>query len=385
MPMSNPFEYGTAVTGASFCNRKKEIRDLRNSMDSAERVFVYSERRMGKTSLIMNLRKLLDQKSYVLAYVDLFATESEESFATATAKALTNALESKTDRVLTVAKRLFSRFTPSLSVDEEGKPQLTLGMSRNLEVKESIEEVLRAPAKIAAETARKVIVVFDEFQRIMDYDSGDRVERSLRSIIQTQPEVGYIFMGSRKHLIRDMFLNQSRPLYRSAGHYPLGPIDVSHWQSFIRNKFSQADKEISAQLVDQLCTYTEGHPSYTQQLCHAIWGRVDEGRTVKHSDVEMGVQQLLQRESYAYTILWESLPLNPRRLLRGLALEHSPVATFSSAFASKYSLGSGSSIQRAAEGLEERDVIERDQKRYFIVDRFFKIWLRKRESTLGLA
>jgi uncharacterized protein len=141
-------------------------------MDSAERVFVYSERRMGKTSLIMNLRKLLDQKSYVLAYVDLFATESEESFATATAKALTNALESKTDRVLTVAKRLFSRFTPSLSVDEEGKPQLTLGMSRNLEVKESIEEVLRAPAKIAAETARKVIVVFDEFQRIMDYDSG---------------------------------------------------------------------------------------------------------------------------------------------------------------------------------------------------------------------
>ena len=340
---------------------------------------------MGKTSLIMNLRKVLDPKTFVIVYVDLFATESEESFATATAKAIASALESKTDHVLEVAKRLFSRFTPSVGLDEEGKPQLSLGMSRNVEIKETIEEVLRAPAKVAAETSRHIIVVFDEFHRINEYDEGDRVERLIRTIIQHQPEVGYIFMGSRKHLIRGMFLNKSRPLYRSADHYPLGPIEVSHWRSFIRSKFEQTGRKISNALVDQICTYTEGHPSYTQQLCHAIWGGVDDGKTVRPTDIEKGIQQLLQRESYAYTILWESLPLNQRRLLRGLALEDVPVSTFGAAFVSKYALGSASSIQRAAEGLEDRDVIERDAKRYFIGDRFFKSWLRKRESALGLA
>jgi uncharacterized protein len=381
MSMSNPFEYGTAVTGASFCNRKKELEDLRRSMDSAERLFVFSERRMGKTSLIMNLRKLLDPKQYVIAYVDLFATDSEETFATATAKALANALENKTDRVLTVAKRLFSRLTPSLSVDEEGKPQLTLGMSRTVQLRESLEEVLRAPAKVAEETSRRVIVVFDEFQRISDYDEGRRVERSLRSIIQNQPNVGYIFMGSRKHLLWEMFQSRSRPLYRSAGHYPLMPIDVAHWRPFIRDKFVRTGRELPLALVDQICAYTEGHPSYTQQLCHAIWGQVDKGKTVGRPDIERGVRQLLQRESYAYTILWESLTLNQRRLLMALAMENAPVGAFSSAFTTKHALGSPSSVQRAAKGLEDRDVIERDAKRYFIIDRFFKIWLRKRESA----
>jgi len=379
--MSNPFEYGTAVTGSSFCNRKKEIEHIRRSMESAERLFVFSERRMGKTSLIMNLRRTLDAKKFVIAYVDLFPTESEETFATATAKALANALEKRTDRILEEAKRLFSRFTPSFSLDEEGKPLLTLGLSRTVEAKEGLEEVLRAPAKIAEERSKHVIVVFDEFQRIADYDEGHRVERILRTIIQNQPRVGYIFMGSRKHLISEMFRDRSRPLYRSAGHYPLGAIDVTHWRPFISSKFVRTGREISAAVVDEICQTTEGHPSYTQQLCHEIWGLVDAGETVKKGDVDRGVHQLLQRESYAYTILWDSLPVNQRRLLMALALENGPAGAFSAAFAKKYGLGAPSSIQRAAKGLEGRDVIERDAKRFFIIDRFFRIWLRKREAV----
>ncbi|HEV2135288.1 MAG TPA: ATP-binding protein [Terracidiphilus sp.] len=378
--MPNPFEYGTAVTGASFCNRKKEIEDVRRSMDSAERLFLFSERRMGKTSLIMNLRRNLDPKKYAIAYVDLFATESEESFATATAKALANALESRAEHVLAAAKHLFSRFTPSLSLDEAGKPQLTLGMSRTVEMKEGIEEVLRAPAKIAEETSKRVIVVFDEFQRISDYDEGYRVERILRSVIQGQAKVGYIFMGSRKHLIQEMFQSRSRPLYRSAGHYPLGAIDGSHWRPFIAAKFAGTGRKMPQTLVDEICKYTEGHPSYTQQLCHAIWDWVDEGQTVQRSDIERGVKELLQRESYAYTVLWEDLAVNQRRLLMALALENAPVGAFSAAFSAKYALGPPSSIHRAATGLEKREIIERDAKRYFIIDRFFRIWLRLREA-----
>ena len=377
--MTNPFEYGTAVTGAAFCNRKKEIEDLRRSMDSAERLFVFSERRMGKTSLIKTLCRILDPKKYLVVYVDLFPTESEESFATTTAKALTTALESRTDRVLAVAKHLFSRLIPALTLNEEGKPQLVFGASRTFEATESLEEVLRAPEKIAREISRRVIVVFDEFQRIADYDVGQRVERLVRSVIQNQPAVGYIFLGSRKHLIRDMFSNESRPLYRSAGHYPLSAIDSSHWRPFIRDKFAQSGKEVSPKVVDAICAYTEGHPSYTQQLCHAIWGIVEEGQAVTIEVVERGVQLLLQRESYAYSILWESLTANQRRLLMALAQEKNSVGAFSSAFATKYALGSLSSIQRSVKGLEERDVIERDSKGYFIIDRFFKIWLHRQD------
>jgi len=48
--MKNPFEYGGVVSGKAFCNRKKEVADLLKSMENGEKLFVYSERRFGKTS-----------------------------------------------------------------------------------------------------------------------------------------------------------------------------------------------------------------------------------------------------------------------------------------------------------------------------------------------
>lgn len=83
--MSNPFEYGVAVTGASFCNRVQELTDLARAMENSERLFLYSERRLGKTSLVLRVLKSLDREQFVAAYVDLWATDNELSFATATA------------------------------------------------------------------------------------------------------------------------------------------------------------------------------------------------------------------------------------------------------------------------------------------------------------
>jgi len=378
--MSNPFEYGTTVTGDSFCNRRQELADLVRAMENSERLFLYSERRLGKTSLVFNVLRNLDPDRYLVAYIDLWATDGEISFATATAKGITQAMGKTADRILEVAKHLFSRFTPSVSLDDEGKPKVSFGVSTGAQAEQDIEEVLSAPARIAADTKRKVVLVFDEVQRIFEYES-DHVERLLRSIIQQQNNVGYIFLGSRKHLIQEMFLNHSRPLYRSAGHYPIGSINVEHWRPFIRSKFEQADKRIKDKLIDRICELTEGHPFYTQHLCHALWERCEPGQEVTDESIKQGLQTLLARESYAYTSLWESLAINQRKLLKGLALEGSNTMPFSAAFAHKYGLGSSSNVQRAANSLIKRDLIDREDRSFTVIDRFFRIWIREREDN----
>ena len=88
-------------------------------------------------------------------------------------------------------------------------------------------EALEATGKMAAETEQQVVIVFDEFQRIAEY-VNDRVERRLRSVVQQQGDVAYLFLASRKHLLQEMFLSSERPLYRSAAHYPLQPIEEVH-------------------------------------------------------------------------------------------------------------------------------------------------------------
>lgn len=378
--MNNPFEYGVFVSGSSFCNRKQELDDLRRAMENSERLFLYSERRLGKTSLVRYALRQLDPEHYIAAYVDLWATDGPLSFATATAKGISQAMGTTADRILEAATHFFSRLTPSVTLDDDGKPKVTFGVSPAAGPPHDIEDVLAVPGRIAEESTRKVIVVFDEVQRILEYES-DYVERILRSIIQQQNKVAYIFLGSQKHLIQEMFLNRSRPLYRSAGHYPLRPISEVHWKPFIREKFEQADKHIDDGVITQICDLTEGHPFYTQHLCHVLWERCEPGQAVIADSIKQGVQVLLARETDTYTALWDSLAINQRRLLKGLALEGKTAAPFSAAFTQRHGLGTASSVQRAATTLIKRDLIDRAARSFTVTDRFFRIWIQEREEN----
>ena len=201
--MINPFQYGNVVGGDAFCNRTDELRDLRRTFQNGEKLFVYSERRLGKTSLVRAALARLPRKEFVAAYVDLWPTDSETSFATATAKAISMAVASTPKQLLAAGKKMFSRLVPSVSVGEDGKPTIHFGAVTPRQSEVELEEVLMAPAAIAAQGKRKVVIVFDEIQRILEYES-DLTERKLRSVIQHQADVCYLFLGSRKHLIQRM-------------------------------------------------------------------------------------------------------------------------------------------------------------------------------------
>ncbi|MBN2566132.1 MAG: hypothetical protein JXB46_10525 [Candidatus Eisenbacteria bacterium] len=174
-----------------------------------------------------------------------------------------------------------------------------------------------------------------------------------------------------------MFLDQSRPLYKSGTHYPLGPIDTKHWIPFIRSRFQKSGRGIGAELIRRICETTGGHPFYTQHLCHAIWELTPPEGHADADVIDQAIDLPLERETYAYTALWESFALNQRRFLAGLAAEAPRVAPFSSDFVQRYRLRSASNAQRAAEALLGRDVIDRDDGSYLISDRFFRIWIRR--------
>jgi len=378
--MKNPFEYGFAVSGASFCNRTRESAGLVNTIDNAMRAFLYSERMMGKTSLLLRVLGGLDPDTYVAAYIDLWATDNEASFVTATARGISQAMGTTAGEAIAAAKRFFSRMAPSVSLGDDGAPKVSFEYNPTAEqAKKSLEEVLAVPQRIASESGKKVAIVFDEMQRILEY-GDDHVERLLRSIIQRQNHVAYIFLGSQKHLIQEMFLNRTRPLYSAAEHFPIGPIEEQHWRPFIAEKFAASERRIGSAAIKRICALTQGHPFYTQHLCHALWERCEPGREVTEEEMGKGVQVVLAREASAYTALWESLTINQRRFLRGLALEDGRSSAYSAGFLQKYGLGHASAVQRLSGALIKRDVIDRDGRSFVISDRFLRLWIREREE-----
>jgi len=372
--MMNPFRYGGVVDQDAFCNRKVELRDLTRAMQQDERLFVYSERRMGKTSLVRLAMNDLAKPANVPVYVDLWPTDGESSFIQATARALTEAFESSAERMLQLASSFFRRLAPIISVDDQGHPQIRFDFRDTKEREQPLEEVLTAPARIAAKRNCRVVMVFDEFQRILEY-SDDHIERTLRSVIQNQRDVSYIFLGSRKHLIQRMVLDSSSPLYRAGGHYPLGPIQVDEWIPFIRERFQRSGREIGEPEIRSICELTGGHPFYTQHLCHAAWELCEPGESVGEETLETAVDLLLDRESYAYTALWESLTMAQRRTLIGIAHEPEGTQIYGGEFVRTYQLRSASTVQSAAGALLERDLIDRENGSFFILDRFFRLWI----------
>ena len=376
--MRNPFTYGSVVGAEQFCNRTRELSDLARALENGDRLFLYSERRMGKTSLLRLALDRLPGDRYIAAYVDLWSTDSEQSFAEALAQALAKAFSTTTERLLDTARSFFARLAPALTLDNEGRPQLTFGARRPAET--SLREVLSAPAEMAARSGRRVVVVLDEFQQILQYGS-DRTERMLRSSAQEPTGIAWMFCGSRKHLIQSMFLDEQRPLYRSATHYPLGPIDPEAWTPFIDSRFRKGGRHIDIGRIHAVCELTEGHPFYTQHLCHALWELCEPGESVDEEVLARAVDLLLDREHHAYSVLWETLTSNQRRLVAGLAEEGTDARPFSADFVRDHELGSASSAQRAVRSMLERDVIDREAGGYLVTDRFLRLWIRRTVSA----
>ena len=373
--MTNPFSYGGVVGNGEFCNRAQELADLKDLISSAGRCFVYAERRMGKSSLILRVLGELPKKQFLPVYIDLWPTDGTLAFATAIARATTAAAETKTTRLLELGKQLFGRLRPSVSLDEMGQPTVEFGVEGRTASKSELSEVLAAPQILAEKTGKIVVMVFDEFQQIAGYEDG-LAERQIRSSIQHHHRVAYIFLGSRKHLLQSMFLDESRPLYRSAMHYPIGSIKTKHWLPFIAQRFRDANKAIDKQLIEQLCEQTQGHPFYTQHLCHVLWSMVGPCGAADAAMLKAAVSELLRRESHAYVILWESLTKNEQRFLRGLADSDSSRKPFSADFTRRYGLRAASNAQRAAESLVAGDIIEREESSYVIIYRVPRLGVR---------
>ena len=326
----------------------------------------------------------LPRKRFMGVYVDLWPTDSEASFAAATARAISQSVASTTARMIETAKRVVHA-ARSQRTRWTTKANRASASARRRPAKPiwNWRRCCRHRRPSADREKRHVAVVFDEVQRILDYES-DLVERKLRSVIQHQADVCYLFLGSRKHLIQQMFLDKSRPLYRSAAHYPLGPIarralDRFHSQPILRSQQAHRRRRDPFHLPAHSGTSVL-HPTSLPRPVGKDGSR-DEGHR-RVDSVRAAVAILLARESFAYTTLWESLTAHQRRFLTGLALEPPGVKPFSSSFTRRYGLRSASNAQRASQSLVERDVIDPENGSFVIVDRFLRLWIRDLQSDV---
>ena len=371
--MENPFVYGKEVSGDNFCNRKGEIEELYRDTINSQNVIIFSQRRFGKTSLIKEVLKRSRNKGILTVYVDLYSVLTEEDLVRKYAKAVAESLLGRVGRTLKQAGELFKRIRPKLIIDETGQPIYSIDIEKR-ETLPLLEDAIEAVKRYGEKRKKKTAVVLDEFQQIGQFKT-DRVEKIMRSLIQRHKDVAYIFMGSKKHLISDIFNNPNKPFYKSGKSFPLGKIDKNELLDFIQMKFKTTKKILPKGLAEKIIETCEEHPYYIQYLCHIIWEKATGKRSVKEKIFSESLALLLSRESSTYETTWDLLTVKQKQVLLALAKTSPDEKFFSSIFLERYNLGSASSVQRTLHSLVDKDLVDKEGESYTIIDIFFKRWL----------
>src|SRR5207253_10556162 len=91
------------------------------------------------------------------------------------------------------------------------------------------------PLQVASKRKRRVALVIDEFQSILELDES--LPRKMRAVFQFQPDVAHVYLGSKQHLLHRVFTDANAPLYNSARVLPLGPIPTDGFTVFIQERF----------------------------------------------------------------------------------------------------------------------------------------------------
>jgi uncharacterized protein len=377
----NPFRFGPLALDEAFTDREAEldalVADARNGQD----VVVFAPRRYGKSSLVWRAAQELIKEDVLVAQVDLMRTPTRDQFAAKLARTIHEDLAS---RLWNVKERLkvFAglRIQPTITVNpNDGALSFSFdARAAGEDIDATLEELLTMPGQIAADRDRRVVLVLDEFQEVVDIDPG--LIKLMRSVFQEQPEVAHVYLGSKRHMMRRIFNDENEPFWRSAKQTELGVIAPDSFAPFALAKFAETGKELDPETCAKALDLTRGHPYATQELLYFLWEETPPAGTTDLSALDRALDATLRSEHSHFSLVWDGISAAQKRTLQALAQEQ-PGRPLSSDYQRRHSLPATPTVQTALSALERAELVQRiGRGEYRIAEPFLTEWIRRYES-----
>jgi hypothetical protein len=379
----NPFTFGDLALDDAFTDRAEELRQLVSDMRNGQNVIVYAPRRYGKSSLVLRAAQEAMRRRVLVGYCDLMKMPTKERFAAALAKTIHADIASRAGQALERAGDLFRglRIRPTMEVDPiDGALRFSFQPGRRTtDIDETIERLLELLGELAVERKRRVVIVFDEFQEIVNLDR--QFPNLMRAVFQAQPEVSHVYLGSKRHILERIFSDRNEPFWRSAKQMEIGVIPPAEFAPFIRERFAATGKAVSGQALDRLLGVTGGHPYGTQELAYFVWELVHAGGEASVEVVDEAIGSVLRSENNHLAQLWDDASRAQRLLMLALADEPTR-GVYSADYHARHDLPANPSVQTALAALVKKELAGRnDEGDYCLTEPFLAEWLQRQSAS----
>ncbi len=370
--MKNPFVTNGYAGAEYFCDRVKETATLRDLLVNENNVALISPRRLGKTDLIWHLfdNKSI-RRSYYCFIVDIYATKNLSDFVNVLGKAVLDELRPKGKKAWEKFITVISSLRSEISFDLNGMPSWNVGLGSIDNPAVTLDEIFT----YLNQADKPCLVAIDEFQQISRY-GDDTVEATIRTYIQRCTNAHFIFSGSQRHLMNEMFTSPSRPFYQSVTIMNLQPLDLKVYTDFCTDKFEQAGKHLDPEVVPSLYQRFDAVTSYMHRTLNILYSKTEVGNTCHVQMVDEALDYILRLSSDSYESLFYQMPEKQRMVFLAIAKEGEAAEVTGGKFIKKHKLISPSSVNSALKGLLEKDFITMDRNVYSVYDQFFSLWLK---------
>ncbi len=373
MYQDNPFVIEGYISPEYFCDRKEETALLIDHITNGRNVALIATRRLGKSGLIHNAFYQPEiQSTYYTFFVDIYETKNMNELAYELGKNILSVLKSQGKKAWEKFLSVLISLNHSITFNSEGMPIWSVKIGDIKHPDTTLDEIF----EYLSNADRPCIVAIDEFQQIASYPEKT-VEASLRKRIQNCHNAHFIYSGSQRHMMSQIFASPSRPFYNSCAIMGLAPIDERTYFDFANEHLATSLKSISQDafhyLYDKFCGITW----YIQYILNQLYALKTQKITLDTKDVDKAIDDVIRRNSFVYSSLIFQLSTKQKQLLYGIVKERGTTSIMSQAFLNRYSL-SASTVQTAIKALLEHDFVTREEDgSYIVYDRFFDLWIMR--------
>ena len=365
----NPFITYGYESAAYFCDRKSETKELTTLLTNGNHTALISPRRMGKTGLIHHCFAQNEiQDRYHTFLIDIYATKNLKDMVYRMGQSIVNRLKPRGQSAIDSFLRFVTSLRTGISFDGQGNASWNIGLGDITSPDFTLEEIFN----YLKAADRKCIVAIDEFQAIADYPERN-VEELMRTYVQQCRNAVFVFSGSQKSMMSEMFSSPARPFYQSVSMMFLKPVPLPEYEVFAKKHFEKAGKQIDDGVVSTIYERFDGTTWYLQKVLNQLFATQDH---VCAHDVDTAVTQIINQNEEAYKDVLYQLTARQRDLLVAVSHEGKAKQITGAPFVKRYHLTSASSVQKSSKALIEKQLLTHQQGVYEVYDKFMAEWIR---------